>query len=326
MRSIWISWEDHRRSRELAAHFGAALHTLTSDRARLFRYPVLLVRTFALIVREKPTTLFCQNPSIFLAWLAALLRPVFGYQLVVDRHSNFAQQRRSSRELKWMLFHSVSDFSIRNAALTIVTNDTLARHVSDLGGHPYVLTDKLPTMNAGPSASSTGKHAVVVVNTFSPDEPLAEIFAAASALGQDYQFYVTGSRARFERFFSLDIPENVELTGFLPEQDYVDLLAGVDAVMVLTLSDNVLNCGAYEAVSLGKPMILSDTAVIREYFSAGAVYVKPDPQSIAGGITQLFENLDEYAEETRNLAKDLKTNWDLAAHELEQKLTAKNRI
>ena len=309
MPSLWITWEDHRRSRELAAHFGAELHVLTSRRSRLLRYLLLSARTLALLLRRRPKTVFCQNPSIVLASWLGLWRPLLGYRLVVDRHSNFKFPTVGRPELKWRTFHALSDWSLRHADATIVTNEPLKEIVERKGGRAFVLQDKLPDLRPSLPADLGPGRDVVFVCTFSEDEPVAAVLEAARLLGPDYHFHVTGRREAFDRSFALPVPDNVTLTGFLPEDDYVNLLAGADALMILTDADYVLNCGSYESVVLGRPMVLTDTSTIRSYFCKGACYVDLDAESIAAGVRQLFADYPRYARDVAELKDELALDW-----------------
>jgi glycosyltransferase involved in cell wall biosynthesis len=79
---------------------------------------------------------------------------------------------------------------------------------------------------------------------------------------------VTGNYRKAGIVPPTDAP-NVTFTGFLADPDYVALLGRADVVIVLTSDDDLLNCGAYEALALDKPLILSDTKAIREYSGWG---------------------------------------------------------
>lgn len=320
MDRLWVTWEDHRRSRELANHFGARLRVLESPLPRPARYFVLSLRTLALLLVQRPRVVFCQNPSIVLAAWLVLWRPICRYRLVVDRHSNFKFETAGRPELKWRVFHALSRFTLRRADLTVVTNEPLRRLVDDAGGRGFVLQDKLPELRPSGVAPAARDRSVVFVCTFAEDEPVAEVLAAAARLGPDCRLLVTGNREKFERNFRLEIPANVTLTGFLPEQEYVDLVAGAGAVLVLTDTDLLLNCAAYEAVALGRPMVLSDTPTIRGYFRRGARYVALDPESIAAGIAGIFADHERYMEEVRLLRDELRIDWRGRAADLEARL------
>ena len=135
---IWIAWETQRRSITLAGLVGAELHILELEHLGKLRYPVSIVRTMILLARNRGGVVFVQNPSMVLAALAAFLKPVFRYTLIVDRHSNFPLPGErvsgaTERVLGWL-----SAFSIRRADVTIVTNTEIAdRYVRGVGraGH-----------------------------------------------------------------------------------------------------------------------------------------------------------------------------------------------
>lgn len=322
---VWITWEDHRRSRELARAFLCEYVFLKYIGGRLSRYMILSWKTIALIIKRKPDLIFCQNPSIFLAALLCFLKPLFKYRLVVDRHSNFRFEELRSIHPKWILFRFLSNYSLRNADLTIVTNQHLKDVVEELGGVSCVLPDKLPTLvsQAEPSGSN---RMVTFITTYSGDEPIFEVVDAARILGDEYHFHITGSYKKFgdkEKLINL-LPTNVTLTGFLPDEDYERTLAQSDAIIVITTAEYTLTCGAYEAVALEKPMILGNTKTIKEYFSKGAAYADPTPESLAACIKNVCENLTDYRQQVSDLKGELERGWIGQFQSICQKLDIKS--
>ena len=87
MKRLAVSWEQHRRMRELCDGLGLELVVLTTRHRGLARYALLSVRTVALLGRRRPDVLLIQNPSLVLAALTLLLRPLLGFRLVVDAHN-----------------------------------------------------------------------------------------------------------------------------------------------------------------------------------------------------------------------------------------------
>lgn len=311
MKSVWVTWEDHRRSRELANVLDAEYILLLYKASRWLRYPLLSLRTVSVLIRLRPSHVFCQNPSIILATLLAVLRPLFGYKLIVDRHSNFKFYSRESTEWVWRIFHKLSDYTLRKADLTIVTNDYLKEFLEKLGGRGFVLQDKLPQMSVGSNKTLGGKFNAVFVSTFAKDEPIKEIFSASKCLPEDTFIYVTGSYKNYPDIQKLicDKPENLILTGFLPEDEYQTLLRSADAIIVITDQEYTLTCGAYEAVTLEKAMVLADTATIKEYFSQGAVYATKDVDSLINAINDVRLHQSYLSKETKQLKEILLINW-----------------
>lgn len=324
-KKMWITWEDHRRSRELARAFSCEYIFLRYVGSRFSRYVFLSWKTFFLIVKKKPELIFCQNPSIFLAALLCFFRPFLRYELVVDRHSNFRFEELRSIHPKWMLFHFLSNYSLRNADLTIVTNHYLKDIVEGRGGIGCVLPDKLPTL-ASQFQHSGNLRTVTFITTYSGDEPIFEVINAARILGNGYHFNITGSYKSFgckDRLMN-ELPSNVTLTGFLPDEDYERTLAQSDAIIVITTAEYTLTCGAYEAVALGKPMILGNTKTIKEYFSKGAQYADPTPESLAACTEALFDNISVYQQQVADLKAQLAESWVLQFESICQKLDIKS--
>jgi glycosyltransferase involved in cell wall biosynthesis len=70
-----------------------------------------------------------------------------------------------------------------------------------------------------------------------------------------------------------------------------------------------LVCGAYEAVTLGRPLVTSDTAALRQYFRRGTVYSRHDSASLAAAISYALANRERLAAEMRLLKPDLMAAW-----------------
>jgi glycosyltransferase involved in cell wall biosynthesis len=314
-RALWISWERHRRSRELARALDVPLVEIVSGGPRLWRSLSCAARTVGVLLRVRPTLLFVQNPSVQLAYLTGLMKPLLGYTLVVDRHSNF-----DFDDTERGLFNHLSNDSIRRADLTIVTNDTIADLVERKGGRALVLQDLLPTLRPGPRALPEAKARIVYICSFLPDEPVLALLGAASRLGEEYRVYVTGKVSKAYRDRVRSAPPNVTFTGFLAEEDYASLLGAADLVVVLTTRVNTLLCGAYEGVSLGKPLVLSDQVVLREYFTRGVVLTENTPEGIEAAIRNAVRERDRLSAEMRDLIPALRSDWGTRFERLRKRL------
>ena len=292
MTMIWLNWQSHRRSKELAGAMGAELFEFISQKPRLLRYGFLSVKTILTIIEKRPDVLVVQNPSIVLATLVCLLKPVFAYRLVVDRHSNFKLHTVGEKSAKWRVFHLLSKYTVRKADITIVTNRNLEKLVLSWGGCPYVLQDRIPTLNLGePKEKLQGEYNIVLISTFNLDEPISEVILAARSLPETYHIYITGNSSNFhsQEELGVNLPVNVSLTGFLDEEYYQWLITSADIAIVMTKNEDTLNCGAYECLSVATPMILSNSTSIREFFSFGAIYA--DPNSSANILAAVKEGI-----------------------------------
>lgn len=309
---IWITWEDHRRSRELAKAFGADYICLTHPGQRLVRYTILTFKTIFTLLKRKPEIVFCQNPSIILNSLLCFIKPFFKYKVISDRHSNFKFSTAGSKELKWRVFHWLSNYTIRSSEITIVTNDYLRDYVIRNGGQGFVLPDKLPTFDSFTEVALKGKKNLVFITTFSPDEPITEVIEAMRSMDKDTHLYITGNYKKYQKAEQMlsTLPSNVTLTGFLSESEYLNLISSADILIVITTEEYTLTCGAYEAVSIGKPMIVGNTSTIRSYFSGGAVYSTYSPSALKESMEIALRENMSLKLQIADLKIRLESDWE----------------
>jgi glycosyltransferase involved in cell wall biosynthesis len=223
------------------------------------------------------------------------------------------------------VFHALSRYTVKQASLTIVTNEYLASLVTEWGGRAFVLPDPIPdlTPEQGQILEKTTKRPRVTwVCTYSGDEPVEEVLKAVEASDKAFDLFVTSNPPAWvvSRVAELNLGDRVHLAGFLPHDEYIGLLATSDVVMVLTTLEHCLTCGAYEATSLERPMILSDTDALRTHFSQGAVYVEPNRDSIASGINRALDSRKGLAAQTAELKQRLTADWEQRRHRLERQL------
>jgi len=310
-KTVWISWEIHRRTRELAKAFGADLFVYNCDSSYnpVLRYILSSLFTIRHISRSRPDILIVQNPSLVLASLACLLKIFFNYKLVVDRHTNFWLEAENSFRPKALVFTLFSKYSLRHADLTIVTNPYLKDIVEKKGGRGFVLTDKLPALERKNNKSLNGRWNIVFISTFSDDEPYLEVFKAAKSIPPDVFIYVTGNFKKIMDRIPEEMPPNLVLTGFLEEQDFIDLLFSADAIMDFTTAEWTLVCGGYEAISAGKPFITSDKIVLRSYFNKGAIFVENSHLSISDGVNRFIGRKGQFESEINALRDEKTIEW-----------------
>ena len=316
--TVWITWEDHRRSRVLASQFKADYCPFSLKAGRWARYPTLALMTLVFLFRRKPKLVFCQNPSIVLTAVACFFKPIMGYALIVDRHSNFKLESVNSKNIKWKIFHFLSRWTVKKADLTIVTNSYLRELCEKWQGHATVLQDKIPNIPEPPVNRSfdffrnDAKKHVMCITTFDPDEPVHEMVEASRKF-RDTAFYMTGNFRKVFKESEKDsrFEENTIFTGFIDDESYAWLLHKADVIVVLTTKEYLLNCGAYEAIAVGKPVLLSNTDTLKSYFGQDIVYADPnDSTSIAAGIEELLENQNQHAALISNKKKELNKKWE----------------
>ena len=314
--AIWITWEDQRRNRELSRAMGVELFELPEIdgiKNRLVKYAAGIQKTVSLYGRRRPRLVFCQNPSLILVLFTILLRRIYGYRVIVDAHNAglFPAQDR------WRLLKAASRFVLRSADLTIVTNDALKEHVERNEGKGFVLQDKIPELTAGNKVNLRGKKNLLFICSYADDEPYSSVFKAAERIKKDVFIYVTGNYKK-RGLDPSKMPENVILTGFLQEEQYVAMLYSIDATIDLTTRENCLVCGAYESIAAGKPMVLSNTRALKEYFSLGAVFTDNTIEDMERAMHEVLVRNQDLMVEVQQLKIVRQREWLLRKSELER--------
>lgn len=315
---IWITWENQRRNKGIAESLGWKLYVIDVHASPIIRYIISILKTVVVILKEKPISVAVQNPSIILAVCVAILSPVMGYVFIMDAHNGGLRPLEGSSKILLI----VARWLQKKADITIVTNSILKSHVDALGGRAISLPDKLPVVPEVQASKLDAAFSVAFICTFSIDEPFQEVFAAARLVSPTTMIYTTG---KFQgKINSDDVPSNIRLLGFVSEKTYWELLIASDVIMDLTTRENCLVCGAYEGVSLSKPLILSNTSATRSYFTKGCVYVDSNASSIAKGIQIAQEKQAVLKKEIQDLKKEIEKGWEQSF--LHLKSSIENRL
>lgn len=283
---LWITWEHQRRNISFAKAIGASYCEIIERGSRPSRYIKSIVRTLQKIRVTKPSYIFYQNPSLFLAvtvtCFGRLLSP--GTKIVGDYHNAGV----FPPILPW-----VARFAARHSDLVIVTNEALAQEVGSWGAPTISIPDPLPTLAAEKRSRTQDGFVVLFVCSWADDEPVSEVIKAAeilAALNPSIGIHITG-RPKQEKLSNFPrLPSNVTLTGFLSHEEFDQYLFDANIVMDLTTRADCMVCGGYEAVAAETPVILSDNAPTKKYFSKGALFVDNSANSIASTINTASKN------------------------------------
>jgi glycosyltransferase involved in cell wall biosynthesis len=306
-RGLFISWAPFsRRSRSLAAAFDLEMKFVSTPwpKRPLFvplKYPWQAARTVVEVASTAGElwVMYPPTPALAVAGIAAAVRR---RPLVVDMHTVafYAPEWRLARRFELPL--------LRRATAVVVTNERLAAEVRGWGARAFVLPDPLPPAPPDAARSAGVGDDVTVVATFSKDEPLELLPAVAERL-PDVSIAVTGaSRGELGGW-----PSNLRCTGFLPDAGYWRQLAASRVVVVLTTRPDTLLSGGYEAMVLGRPLVTSDHAVLREYFGDAAVYARAGAGALADAVATALDDGAELSRRMRVLAQVREREWQGAA-------------
>jgi len=291
---IFISWaEDCSRSDTIARELGGKSFMVYSRfwgsnyATILFKYSVQFYRTIVILLRERPDIVYVMTPPTIVCFPVWCASKITRLKYVIDAHTGAFLLPPWS---KLVFLHKL--FS-RAALATIVTNQRLADIVSDWGAK-WVIVPDVPV--AFPEIGNIDLQpgiCMAYINTFTIDEPL-DLLLAAAKIVPEVSIYVTGDTSACANDIIHNAPDNVIFTDFLSRASYAGLIMGCQSVICLTKLDHTMQRGAYEAIYLGKPVITSNFGVLRSNFPIGTVFVNNDVDSIADGIREMlkiFNNL-----------------------------------
>lgn len=307
-RRMFLAWSPHsRRSEIFAQELGAELYCVhyLKFQSPLYappKYVLQAIRTLQLLFRRRPRVVFVQNPPFVCGLVVAFYCRVVGARFAFDHHS-----AAFARVWNWAL--PVQKHLARRAVVNIVTNQHWADIVQSWGARALIMGDPFVELPAGEPFPVAPGFTIAFVQTFAPDEPLEAVLEAASRL-PEVHLYVTGNTRRKPDSFFDNRPANVTFTGFLPDPQYIGLLRTVDAIMVLTTRDHTLQLGGCEAVSVGKPLIVSDWPYLRQFFFKGAVYVSNTPEGIYRGIRQMQQQQCQMQQGVLDLRRENRQEWE----------------
>ena len=216
---------------------------------------------------------------------------------------------------RWASWQWLQRALSKRAATTIVTNEHLAQLVRAAGGRATLVPDVPVRFSEVQPLDRTSQFMVAIVCSFNYDEPVAQMLDAAREL-PEVTFMVTGNPRHLSSSLKQTLPENVKLTGFLPDAAYAGLLIGADAVMTLTTRDHTMLRAAYEAIYQGTPVIVSDWPLLRAAFDEGAVHVDNSTPSIVEGIRRLRGESHAFREGADRLRRRKLARWSDTLAEL----------
>jgi len=305
---VFIVWSRyHRRSELLAGHLEAATHYVYDiQKGHLkylpIRYFTQAFQTWRILHREQPDIIFVQNPPIFAVLVVAIYARCHGARYVIDSHTG------AFLDWKWRWSAGLHRGLSRGALVTIVHNPLQEKIVNRWGCRYYVLDDPVREYVGIEKFSFDEQLNVVVVSSFGPDEPLEILFEAAREL-PTITFYVTGDYSRAASNLLSKKPDNCRLTGYIPNSQYMSLLQGANVIIDLVTNGDTLLCGAFEAVSVGTPLIVSDWPVLRECFPIGTVYVPNTVQGVREGVKRALREQVQMRQEILLLRDQHQVAW-----------------
>lgn len=264
--------------------------------------------------RQRPAVVMCMSPSPLTALPVWIHGRLTGHTFVIDAHTG------AFLGPPWERWGAIQRFFCRRAALTLVTNEALARRVEACGGRSMLVPD-VPTELQAVAAPRGPELTAVFVASFGYDEPI-DVVVEAARLCPQATVVITG-RPRGDGARAIaTAPDNVRSVGFVERDRYLGLLASADVVIALTTRDHTMQRAAYEAAYLGTPVIVSDWPVLRDNFDSGALYTSNDPQALAACLRHADRDREALRQGAQELRKRKLARWERNRRALEHELMA----
>jgi glycosyltransferase involved in cell wall biosynthesis len=294
--ALWIDWGRKLRSRTLAQRLDVELVEIRIGGNRVWRYLRSIRRTVRAIRRARPRVVIATNPSLVLGLLLLTLRRWYGFVLVSDAHYVGVRSLHGRR-----LMQSVLDFHNTRVDLVIVTNEGQAQYVAGLGGRAYVCPDPLPDLRGRVAARVVPEKSVFLVSSFEQDEPYEAAFSAFSRSQlAGFTLFVSGNYRR-ANVDPARVPW-VRFLGYVSEDDYYAYLGSCAVTLDLTTLEDCLLCGAYEALAAGKPLVISNTRALANYFGAAAILTDNTPEAISERVERAYAQRADLTQKTAHWA------------------------
>lgn len=287
---------------------------------KAWQYALLFVQTLGLLRRRRPVSIWFQLPQVPLMWAALL------YQLLFDRRVKLVADCHNAMFRPPWSRVAFGLSALRHCDLVLVHNQAVLKAALAMGLPPHrtrVLED-VPPLVAAPAAMPAIPAAfagrprpwVLFPGSFSADEPVQELLAAARLLGRGV-VVMTGRVANAAKHGHdlSQVPANVVMPGFLSLADFEALLVHCDVVLALTKYDGIQLSVCNEALGFAKPMVVSDTPLLRSLFGSAAVMAdSSNPDALAQGIAAAAEKIQMLSENAKALSSKRRTEW--STHQL----------
>lgn len=283
------------------------------------RYLVAAVRTWWRLQRRRPECVVVITPPVvapMVGWLWCRLRR---RQLVVDCHTDTFYSRR------WRWARPIHRWLLRRATVALVHTVEARALVDGWGAPVLLLPDDLPTASdAEPRRPAPDRPTVLVAGSLDANEAVAEAVAMAALLPA-VEIRLTGDPRRLPAALRETAPPNAVFTGYLPYRSFLGEMLAADLVAVFSTDPHIMNRAAFEAVGLGRPLVLSDHQGLRDRFGGAARFSVNRPGPMAAALRDALRDQAALAARSAEGARELRRQREAAMAELRKMLDARSR-
>jgi glycosyltransferase involved in cell wall biosynthesis len=242
--------------------------------------------------------------------------------MVIDCHTPALHSR------KWGWALVIHRYLMRRARAVMVHTEEEEVEVRGWTSRVVLVPDDLPVAEQVVPAEAPGRgFRVLVAGSLDSGEPVAAALAAARHL-DGVEVRLTGDPERVAAATRAAAPANASFTGWLEYPRFLAELLAADVVAAFSSDPGIMNRAAFEAVALGKPVVLSDMPGLRRRFSAAALFTPNDPAAMADTLRRAIEQRSELAQRSQLLQAELRHDRERALARLKVLIepTPKKRV
>jgi len=280
----------------------------------LFTYPFLCLKILFNLAWQKYDLLYI---PYFHHWDLGfiLLFRLFGKKVVYTVHDGIQHYGEEDRLGQWLMFRSIAyatDVIFLSNFVRAEINNHLKYH-----GVPHVIPHGLIRFNGIRTAKQYSKQPVLLfigrISKYKGVELLVDSLRLLD--GDVYSKCIIAGQSNYS--LSLDLPASVELIDkYLTEVEIVNYLNQADIIIMPYLEASQSGVATL-AIAAGIPVVATEVGGLPEQLQNGAVWVKPDPESLAQGIKSLITDEMLFYRLQANLVYIHETlRWDRIASQI----------
>ncbi len=246
------------------------------------RYLFCILATWRYLSAQRPARVVVITPPVFAPLTAWAWCRIHHAELVVDCHTDAFDSSR------WRWARPLHRWLLRRALAVLLHTEYATMRVAAWGAPASLVPDDLPTHGDAGSGIVHDRPTVVVAGSLDANEPVQEALRAARML-PECSVRLTGDQSRLPRTTVAGAPPNVTWTGYLAYPDFLAELVSANVVAAFSVDPGVMNRAAFEAVGLGRPLVLSDHPGLRARFGAAAIFTENRPEAMALAIRRALQ-------------------------------------
>lgn len=266
---------------------------------KILLYLEYFLKDLKYLISNKPDRIFIQTPPSY-----ALLAPIV-YKILFKNKTKIVCDMHNAMTRRPWISRAGTEFLIGKCDLILVHNEIVYKNILEQDSFSYfdkekilVLEDKTPKFEFNSINQRDSERPLVFFPaSFNNDEPIEEVINAAKLI-PEFDLVMTGNYKKLKENFNITqeyLPSNIKITGWIPTEDYNNLLLKCDVLLGLTIFDDIQMSVSNEGLGAKKVMVLSDKKALRQIYGEGALYTENKAESIA-------ENLKTAYHQSNNLS------------------------